>query len=253
MRLPVGTAKSVAVRHSSEAACPLATVKKGAENLGCKHVCGTWYSCNHNAGPRSCGGKVRCLANQLNIKLQHSVGGNHTASAPGAVAELCGDDKPALAANLHGGNAISLGAQDTNIPALNDHAHTNGERQRLAALVAAVKDSAVAGQATSVVAPDPCALGRCCPGSNLNIAPPQTIRSSHWGASAEARGGVTGTSEGNNSGSGPESSTTGLQRVALGKARGGDDERARARTCDTGECWGSTLANPRSFDRLDPG
>jgi hypothetical protein len=46
------------------------------------------------------------LAHELNVELEFGVRWNHAASAPGTIAQIGGDDQQALAADLHGGDAL---------------------------------------------------------------------------------------------------------------------------------------------------
>lgn len=46
------------------------------------------------------------LLHELHVELQGRVGGDHAASTAGAVAQLRGDDQGALAAGLHGRDAL---------------------------------------------------------------------------------------------------------------------------------------------------
>ena len=96
-----------------------------------------------------------------------------TACPPRAIAQLRGDDKPPLATLLHWRDVIS--ADDAQIPALDDLPHPDGECQRAPALVARIKDLAIAAQPACVVTPATgmllrdlatwaCCMLRCMPG-----------------------------------------------------------------------------------------
>src|SRR5438105_14902752 len=68
---------------------------------------------------------------QLDFKRQLRVGRNGAAGAAFAIAEFRRDDKLPLAADLHPGHAF--------VPAFDDPARTQGERERPAAILAAVE------------------------------------------------------------------------------------------------------------------
>lgn len=70
-------------------------------------------------------------ADQLRLEDEGGVGGDDATGAAGTVAELGGDGELALLANLH--------AEEALVPALDDLAGTDGEVQRVTAVVARVE------------------------------------------------------------------------------------------------------------------
>src|SRR5260370_2181680 len=70
-------------------------------------------------------------ANQFDLEDQRRIGRDDPAGAAGAVAEVGGNEEGALAAGVHGGDAL--------VPSLDDAAHAERKLERLAAVARAVE------------------------------------------------------------------------------------------------------------------